>query len=251
MIKPEQISAIGKIARKYGVEDLHLTTRQTIELPHVDPSRLDSLLADLRKNGTPLGAEREEVVNVTACLGTRHCKFGNIDSIGLARELDKRFLGRELPVKVRIAISACPNGCTSERLNEIGITGTRKPIRDPGLCTGCGTCTFYCKEKAIEVVDGIIVLHKDRCMECGFCIMPCPFHIIQGEDPTYKITLGGTAAATPGSAATSSRSTRRKTSSGSSNASSPGSTGRHRAGASFPSSWTSSNSTRSGRTCMP
>jgi len=191
MIKPEQISAIGKIARKYGVEDLHLTTRQTIELPHVDPSRLDGLLADLRKNGTPLGAEREEVVNVTACLGTRHCKFGNIDSIGLARELDKRFLGRELPVKVRIAISACPNGCTSERLNEIGITGTRKPIRDPGLCTGCGTCTFYCKEKAIEVVDGIIVLHKDRCMECGFCIMPCPFHIIQGEDPTYKITLGG------------------------------------------------------------
>lgn len=191
MIKPEQISMVGEIARKYGVENLHLTTRQTIELPHVDPSRLEDLLSELEQNRTPLGAEREEVVNITACLGTRHCKFGNIDSVGLAEELDRRFLGKELPVKVRIAISACPNGCSSERLNEIGITGTKKPIRDPGLCTGCGTCTHYCKEKAIEVENGVIVLHKELCMECGFCIMPCPFHILRGEESAFRITIGG------------------------------------------------------------
>ena len=65
---------------------LHLTTRQTIELPHVDPSVLEGLLGELETNGTPLGAEREEVVNITACLGTRNCKFGIIDSVGLAEE---------------------------------------------------------------------------------------------------------------------------------------------------------------------
>ena len=130
------MQGLGKIAHRFGVTDLHLTTRQTVELPHVDPSRLEELVKALEKNGTPLGAEREEVVNVTSCLGTRHCKFGIIDSVGLAKEIDKRFFGRELPVKVRIAISACPNGCESERLNEIGITGTRRPIRDPGLVPG-------------------------------------------------------------------------------------------------------------------
>ncbi|AGB01729.1 4Fe-4S binding protein [Methanoregula formicica] len=191
MITPERMKGLGEIAKKYGIENIHLTTRQTVELPHVDPSKLEPLLDDLAANGTPLGAEREEVVNVTSCLGTRHCKFGIIDSVGLAEEIDKKFFGKELPIKVRIAISSCPNGCESERLNEIGITGIQRPIRDPGLCTGCGTCTHYCREKAIEVQDGVIVLHAGKCMECGFCIKPCPFHIIQGSPPEYRITVGG------------------------------------------------------------
>jgi len=191
MVTPAQLAEIGAIAERYGVGNLHLTTRQTIELPHVDPSKLEPLLAELEANGTPLGAEREEVVNVTACLGTRHCKFANIDSVGLAKEIDRRFFGRDLPVKVRIAISACPNGCESERLNEIGITGIRKPVRDPGLCTGCGTCTNYCREKAIVVEDGIIVMDGGRCMDCGFCIASCLFSILRGEEPEYRITVGG------------------------------------------------------------
>jgi dissimilatory sulfite reductase (desulfoviridin) alpha/beta subunit len=191
MITPAGMKEAGAIAERYGIEHIHLTTRQTMEFPHVDPANLEGLLGELEANGTPLGAEREEVVNITACMGTRHCKFANIDSVGLAQEIDKRFFAKELPVKVRIAISACPNGCESERLNEIGITGTRRPIRDPGLCTGCGTCTHYCREKAIHVEDGVIVLDKSRCMECGFCIMPCPFHIIKGAEPQYRITVGG------------------------------------------------------------
>ena len=98
MISPAQMTGLGEIAQRYGINQLHFTTRQTVELPHVDPRRLEELVKDLEKNGTPLGAEREEVVNVTACLGTRHCKFGIIDSIGLAKEIDKRFFGRDLPV---------------------------------------------------------------------------------------------------------------------------------------------------------
>jgi len=191
MITPAQIKEVGEIALRYGVEKIHLTTRQTMEFPHVDPSKLDGLLAELEANGTSLGAEREEVVNITSCLGTRNCKFGIIDSVGLAEEIDKKFFGKELPVKVRIAISSCPNGCESERLNEIGITGIQRPIRDPGLCTGCGTCTHYCREKAITVEDGVIVLQTSKCMECGFCIMPCPFHLISGTAPEYRITVGG------------------------------------------------------------
>ena len=191
MITPSQLKGLGEIAARHGVEKIHLTTRQTMELPHVEPQKLEKLVADLAENGTPLGAEREEVVNITACLGTRHCKFGIIDSVGLAEEIDRKFFGKELPVKVRIAISSCPNGCESERLNEIGITGIQRPIRDPGLCTGCGTCTAYCREKAIDVLDGVVVVQEMKCMECGFCIKPCPFHIIRGTEPEYRITIGG------------------------------------------------------------
>jgi dissimilatory sulfite reductase (desulfoviridin) alpha/beta subunit len=113
MITPARIKGIGDIAAKHGIENIHFTTRQTVEFPHVDPAILEGLIADLDANGTPLGAEREEVVNITACLGNRHCKFGIIDSVGLAEEIDRKFFGKDLPVKVRIAISSCPNGCES------------------------------------------------------------------------------------------------------------------------------------------
>lgn len=96
-----------------------------------------------------------------------------------------------MPVRVRIAISACPNGCTSERLSEIGITGLRKPIRDEGLCTGCGTCAQTCKEKAVSMVNGRMILDSNLCVQCGMCIDSCPFHIIRGTVPHYMITVGG------------------------------------------------------------
>jgi dissimilatory sulfite reductase (desulfoviridin) alpha/beta subunit len=41
------------------------------------------------------------------------------------------------------------------------------------------------------VEDGVIVLDKTKCMDCGFCIMACQFHILTGTDPEYRITVGG------------------------------------------------------------
>ncbi len=191
MMTPNQLSGIGRISRKFSIENIHCTARQTIELLHVKHDDLEPMAKSLKNNGTPIGSERAEVVNVTACLGTKHCKYAVIDSLSLAKKLDEKFFGKEMPVKVRIAISACPNGCTSERLNEIGITGLRKPIRNDGMCTGCGTCTFYCREKAINIVNGLIIMENKNCMLCGFCIHACPYQYINFADAGYLITIGG------------------------------------------------------------
>ncbi len=191
MLTPEQTIGIGKIARTYGDGRVHLTVRQTIEIPGVDPNRIVPMLTALKENGTPLGSERQEIVNVSACMGTDHCKYANIDSLALAKQIDERFFGKEMPVKVRIAISACPNGCSSERMNEIGITGIREPHRDQELCTGCGTCQKYCRENAIVIRRGQVELDKKLCMECGMCVMPCPFDVLRGSEPRYRITVGG------------------------------------------------------------
>ncbi len=191
MLTPDQMIGIGKIARTYGDGRVHLTVRQTVEIPGVDPDKIGPLLLALKENGTPLGSERQEIVNVTACMGTDHCKYANIDALKLAEEIDKRFFGKEMPVKVRIALSACPNGCASERLNEIGITGIREPFRDHTACTGCGTCAKYCRENAIVVRKGLVELDKERCMECGICVLPCPFEVLKASEPRYRITVGG------------------------------------------------------------
>jgi len=111
VLSVEQVRGVAAIAKRYGDGTIHCTTRQTLEIPHVDPARLRKLEQALEKNGTPVGSERDEVVNIIACPGTSRCKFANIDTIGLAQKIDEKLFGKEMPVKMRIALSGCPNAC--------------------------------------------------------------------------------------------------------------------------------------------
>ena len=190
-ISVEQLRGIARIAKKYGDGVVHCTTRQTIEMPHILPSSLSRVEKALQKNGTPVGSERDEIVNIIACPGTERCKFANIDTISLAKKIDAGLFGKEMPVKIRIAVSGCPNACTSPMLNEIGIIGRVRPVRTPGLCTGCGTCVQYCKENAIHIRNGVSVLNPDKCVQCGVCIRSCPFNTIQAEHRHYLLLVGG------------------------------------------------------------
>jgi anaerobic sulfite reductase subunit C len=190
-ISVDQLRGIARIAKKYGVGIVHCTTRQTLEIPHIQPSLLGKIERALAKNGTPVGSERDEIVNIIACPGTDRCKFANIDTISLAQKIDAKLFGKEMPVKIRIALSGCPNACTSPMLNEIGIIGRVRPVRTPGLCTGCGTCVEYCKENAIRIKNGVSVLDPKICVQCGVCIRSCPFNTIQAEHRHYLILVGG------------------------------------------------------------
>jgi dissimilatory sulfite reductase (desulfoviridin) alpha/beta subunit len=187
----EQARGLAAIAKRYGPGFFHVTARQTIEIPHVDPKNLVRIAKALVKNGTPVGSERDEVVNVVACPGIERCKFGNIDTIALAKKIDAKLFGKEMPVKIRISISGCPNACTSPMLNEIGIMGRILPVRTPGLCTGCGTCVEYCKERAIAIKNGISVLTPEKCVQCGVCIRSCPYLLLKPEHCHYLVTIGG------------------------------------------------------------
>jgi dissimilatory sulfite reductase (desulfoviridin) alpha/beta subunit len=191
MVNSQMLRGLADIAEKFSAPGLHLTTRQTIEIPGIDSRNLQEIAAELDRNGTPIGSERDEVVNVTACPGLPRCVFANIDSMNLAKAIDNRLFGREMPVKIRISISACPNACTSPMLNEIGIIGRISPIRTPGLCTGCGTCVEYCKEGAISIKKGVSVLDPALCVQCGTCIRSCPFALLKSSGEHYMISVGG------------------------------------------------------------
>ncbi|MHB8164155.1 MAG: nitrite reductase, partial [Methanoregula sp.] len=55
----EQLRGIATIAKKYGTGTVHCTTRQTLEIPHVNPLLLKKIEKALAKNGTPVGSERD------------------------------------------------------------------------------------------------------------------------------------------------------------------------------------------------
>ena len=187
----DQLRGIATIAKKYGTGVVHCTTRQTIEIPHVDPARLKRLARQLEKNGTPVGSEKDEVVNIISCPGAERCKYANIDTISLAKRIDEKLFGKVMPVKMRIALSGCPNACTSPMLNEIGIIGRIRPIRTPGSAPVCGSCVYYCKENAIKIRNGISELDEDKCIQCGMCVKSCSFNLLKLAHHHYLITVGG------------------------------------------------------------
>ena len=46
-------------------------------------------------------------------------------------------------------------------------------------CLGLGSCKKVCAFGAIEIVNGIAVIDKDKCVSCGKCVSTCPKHIIE------------------------------------------------------------------------
>ncbi len=46
-------------------------------------------------------------------------------------------------------------------------------------CTGFGDCKVACPFDAIEIIDGIAVVDKEKCKACGKCVATCPKHLIE------------------------------------------------------------------------
>lgn len=45
-------------------------------------------------------------------------------------------------------------------------------------CLGMASCAHACPFNAIEVKDGLAVVHPDLCVGCGKCVETCPRHLI-------------------------------------------------------------------------
>lgn len=46
-------------------------------------------------------------------------------------------------------------------------------------CLGFGSCKKVCPFDAIDILDGIAVINKEKCKACGKCIENCPKHLIE------------------------------------------------------------------------
>jgi dissimilatory sulfite reductase (desulfoviridin) alpha/beta subunit len=112
-----------EIADKYGKGQIHFTTRQQIEIPYITAENVDAvqkLLSDANIRSF-IGGPR--VRTVVACLGAAVCKFGQIETSEIAKEIHDKYFGRELPAKLKIAITGCKNNCAKVEANDIGIRG--------------------------------------------------------------------------------------------------------------------------------
>jgi dissimilatory sulfite reductase (desulfoviridin) alpha/beta subunit len=191
-ISSEQLKRIGEIAEKYGKGRLHLTARQSLQIPGVPPEHLDAVASELEANGTPVGSSGPRTRNVTACPGRAECKWGIIETTELAHKMKELFWEEELPVKFKFTVSGCPNACSKPLENDFGVTGLMTPVFNVETCDGCRMCVFTCREGAISLDDNMkAVVDWDKCIECRMCIDSCPQDLISEGEVGYRIFIGG------------------------------------------------------------
>lgn len=187
----KQLIAIANIVKKYGKRVVHFSIRQEIELQWIDFRDFDKIKKELRAAGIKTGACGPRTRNVVGCTGNRLCKFGLLDSMGLAIEMDRFFFGKDVPKKFKISVSGCPNSCVKPQVNDIGFMGVVEPYVDLSLCTSCGLCEKVCVEKAIIMKDGFPTYNFDKCTLDGDCIRCCPVDAWKFKRTGFIVFVGG------------------------------------------------------------
>ncbi|MDR3092232.1 MAG: 4Fe-4S binding protein [Clostridiales bacterium] len=187
----EQLSTIAEISKTFGCGQVHLTSRQGIEIPFIKLDDVDKVKAELEAGGVYTGVCGPRVRTVTACQGAEICPSGCIDTYPLALEISDRYFGRELPHKFKFGVTGCMNNCLKAEENDLGIKGgyTIEWIKE--ACTLCGVCAKACREGAIAQTESEILLDETKCSNCGRCVKSCPFDAWRGE-PGYILSFGGT-----------------------------------------------------------
>ena len=123
LVTPDILEALARVARKYEIPIMKITSGQRIALVGLEAEQVDRVWDDLKMDIGP--AVGLCVHYVQACPGTAVCSLGLQDSLGLGLELEKMFVGAELPAKLKVGVSGCPMCCGESYVRDIGLIGRR------------------------------------------------------------------------------------------------------------------------------
>ena len=115
---------LADVADKYGAEAMKVTSSQRIAVIGIAEADLDAFWNDLGME--PGQASGLCIRNVKACPGTTYCRLGQQDAMTLGLELDRRYINKPMPSKLKIAVSGCPMDCAESHVRDIGLVGNKK-----------------------------------------------------------------------------------------------------------------------------
>ena len=186
----KQLAKIAEVSEKYGDGYVHLTSRQSVEIPFIKLEEIDEVKKALGEGEVEPGVCGPRVRTITACQGKAICPSGCIDTYALAKELDDRYFAKELPHKFKFGITGCQNNCLKAEENDVGIKGGIQVKWIEDKCIGCGVCVKACRQEAITLKDGKIEIKEEQCNFCGRCTKSCPVDAYE-ETEGYIVSFGG------------------------------------------------------------
>lgn len=132
IILPAQMTAVADVARKYGNGQLHITSRQDIQVHRVEMDNIYPALIALAEAGlSTKGGGGNTVRNITACPQAGVCPHEIFDVtpyvVSVTEHLLADPLSAQLPRKYKIAFSGCSGDCADATVNDVGFIGR---IRD-------------------------------------------------------------------------------------------------------------------------
>ncbi|ADH84733.1 NAD(P)/FAD-dependent oxidoreductase [Desulfurivibrio alkaliphilus] len=121
LINPAQLRRIADVAEKYQCAAIKVTSAARIAIVGLKEGEIDQAWQDL--DMAPGAAVGMCVRSIKTCPGNTLCRLGKQDSMGLAKELDENYHGKELPGKLKLGVSGCPNQCGESSVKDIGFVG--------------------------------------------------------------------------------------------------------------------------------
>lgn len=124
-LNAETMFELARLAEVYGQSEIRLTVEQNAIIPYIATENIDAFLAEpllqqFSINPTPLSR------SVISCTGSRYCNFAIIETKQRAwkmvQELDQEL---NIPERVRIHWTGCPNSCGQAQAGDIGLLGTK------------------------------------------------------------------------------------------------------------------------------
>src|SRR5512145_2581210 len=101
-LRADELATITRVAEKYGRHEVHLTTRQAVEIPFVHVDDLAPAREELEANGIVLGVCGPRGRGIVACPGTAVCTSALVETKQLAADLDSAYFRQEAPHKFKI-----------------------------------------------------------------------------------------------------------------------------------------------------
>ena len=123
-----QMRALADLAAQYSSDEIRVTHRQNLVLPHVAKHRLYSLWQELCK--IDLAESNIDLPSdIIACPGMDYCALATARSIPIAQAVSAKIRATELKTDisgVSVNISGCINACAHHHVASIGVLGLDK-----------------------------------------------------------------------------------------------------------------------------
>lgn len=123
-ITPDKLIVLGEVGKKYNLYT-KITGGQRIDLFGAQLEDLPAIWQVLVDAGFETGhAYGKSVRTVKSCVGSTWCRYGVLDSVGMAIFIENRYKGLRSPHKLKFAVSGCTRECAEAQSKDVGVIAT-------------------------------------------------------------------------------------------------------------------------------